>query len=57
MGHGTAALDATDPVCGKAVAERRHSTDYQGRTYYFCSEADRQRFVASPEKYAGSGRK
>jgi YHS domain-containing protein len=25
------------------------SEEYQGRTYYFCSEACHQRFVAAPE--------
>jgi Cu+-exporting ATPase len=28
------------------------SEEYQGTTYYFCSEACHQRFMAAPEQYA-----
>jgi P-type Cu+ transporter len=28
------------------------SEEYQGKTYYFCSEGCHQRFVAAPEQYA-----
>jgi YHS domain-containing protein len=51
MGHGAAPADVTDPVCGMKVTEQRHKAEYKGQTYYFCSEADRQKFVASPQKY------
>lgn len=49
-----------DPVCGMSVSEARHKAEYEGQTYYFCSETDRQKFLASPEKYlqktsAGTG--
>jgi len=30
------------------------STEYQGKTYYFCALGCRDRFVSAPEKYAGS---
>ncbi len=45
----------TDPVCGmrmepsKAAAE----SNYQGRTYYFCSPEDKMKFDKDPQKYAG----
>ncbi len=48
-------MKVTDPVCGMtveadgAVARVEHA----GKTYYFCSEACRKRFVAEPAKYAG----
>ncbi len=43
----------TDPVCGmqlepsKATAE----SNYQGRTYYFCSQEDKMKFDKDPQKY------
>lgn len=43
----------TDPVCGmqlepsKAAAE----TNYQGKTYYFCSREDKMKFDEDPKKY------
>ena len=45
----------TDPVCGMridsddAVAE----SAYEGRTFYFCSEACQEAFDADPAAYAG----
>ena len=56
MGHGAttaeAAMpaDAIDPVC-RMKPSPRFKAEYKGQTYYFCSEADRQKFVAAPEKY------
>jgi YHS domain-containing protein len=26
---------------------------YKGKTYYFCSEEDKQKFEKNPEQYAG----
>lgn len=44
---------ATDPVSGKAVDTQHAITSYHGgRVYYFESPETRQRFEASPEKYA-----
>lgn len=43
----------TDPVCGmqvKADTAAAHS-NYNGKTYYFCSTADKQAFDRNPEKY------
>jgi Cu+-exporting ATPase len=44
----------TDPVCGMEIdtAAAAASEEYQGKTYYFCSEACHQQFVAAPEQYA-----
>ncbi len=43
-----------DPVCGMDIdpATAAASEEYEGKTYYFCSEACHQRFVAAPEQYA-----
>lgn len=41
----------TDPVCGmkKAVSEMKAKFEYLGKTYYFCSESDREIFAAHPD--------
>lgn len=45
-----------DPVCGmdvdpeKAKAVRRTS-DFQGKTYYFCADSCKQQFDKNPERY------
>jgi Cu+-exporting ATPase len=45
----------TDPVCGMTIEESaaEASSDYEGKRYYFCSEACRDEFEAHPEQYAG----
>jgi uncharacterized protein len=45
---------AQDPVCGMAVdrSAGKPTSEYAGRTYYFCSEACKARFDAEPERYA-----
>jgi Cu+-exporting ATPase len=49
--------EGTDPVCGMqidsedAMAEAR----YDGKSYYFCSEACRNKWEADPERYARKG--
>src|SRR4051794_15065267 len=42
-----------DPVCGMVVDPRttQHRSQYQGRTYHFCSNGCRENFVADPQKY------
>jgi YHS domain-containing protein len=43
---------ARDPVCGIMVErDPKLSTEYKGKTYYFCSLADRDKFKKTPEKY------
>ncbi len=49
-----------DPVCGMTVevSSALHRAEVGGRTYYFCCGGCRERFLASPERYAtaaGSG--
>ena len=47
----------TDPVCGMRIdhAEAAATFEYEGRTFFFCSEACRDAFVADPAAYAGAG--
>ena len=43
---------ARDPVCGIMVKKDPQLADeYKGKTYYFCSIADRDKFKKEPEKY------
>jgi YHS domain-containing protein len=51
---GEVMATVTDPVCGMEIdsAAAAASEEYQGTTYYFCSEACHQQFVATPEQYA-----
>ena len=43
-----------DVVCGMDIDPNTASseTEYQGKTYYFCSNACHDRFMAEPQKYA-----
>lgn len=48
-----------DPVCKMEInehtAERNHFvTDYDGETFYFCSDHCKQEFDASPAQYAAT---
>src|SRR3970282_1714500 len=44
-----------DPVCNMTVEPENAaaSTEYKGKTYYFCAELCRDRFVGAPEQYVG----
>ena len=46
---------ARDPVCGMEVDERAPAatSEYKGKTYYFCSTACHDKFKAEPQKYTG----
>jgi Cu+-exporting ATPase len=48
---------AKDPVCGMTVDTERAagSAEYEGTTYYFCSNGCRASFLADPKKYLSSG--
>jgi Cu+-exporting ATPase len=53
-------MQVKDPVCGMMVDDQNASarSDYQGKTYYFCSQDCRKKFDANPSKYtaeAGAG--
>ena len=45
---------AKDVVCGMDVdpASARAKADYQDKTYYFCSDDCKDRFMEDPEHYA-----
>ena len=44
-----------DVVCGMQVdpANAAGKSDYNGKTYYFCSKACKTKFDANPSQYAG----
>lgn len=44
-----------DVVCGMEVnsEETKHTSEYKGETYYFCSVSCKDHFVNDPEKYVG----
>ena len=46
----------TDPVCGMRIddGEAAGTAEYEGMTYYFCSEVCRETFVGDPTAYAGA---
>ena len=43
-----------DPVCGMEIdpATAAASEEYEGKTYYFCSDNCHQQFVATPERFS-----
>jgi P-type Cu+ transporter len=51
-----AAQAVVDPVCGMTIdpAESVGTAQYQGQTYYFCTDACLQEFRADPAKYAAA---
>ena len=46
---------AKDPVCGMDVDEKSAAgqSDYQGKTYNFCSAGCKASFDKDPQKYVG----
>jgi Cu+-exporting ATPase len=52
--EGKTMATVTDPVCEMQIdsAEAAASEYYKGKTYYFCSGACQERFVASPAHFA-----
>jgi Cu+-exporting ATPase len=53
--HGSQAgpsVGLTDPVCGMGVTEQsHHSTEHEGRPYYFCSANCKARFMEAPHEF------
>ena len=49
--------ETKDPVCGMSVdtATAKHSTEYAGKTYYFCAPGCRKAFDEAPETYLAPG--
>lgn len=45
----------TDPVCGMRIDtdDAVASAEYEGKTYYFCSEVCHEAFLADPAAFAG----
>jgi YHS domain-containing protein len=45
-----------DPVCGMQVDPQKAAgkSEYQGKTYYFCSAGCKKKFDANPSQYAGN---
>ena len=43
-----------DPVCGMSIdpGKAAGTSNYQGRTFYFCSPGCKAKFDAKPEAYA-----
>jgi Cu+-exporting ATPase len=43
-----------DPVCGMMIDEKTAAatSQYKGRTYYFCAAVCKERFDRSPQSYA-----
>lgn len=43
-----------DPICGMVIDEKDAvgTSDYQGTTYYFCSDDCKVEFDESPQDYA-----
>ncbi len=46
---------AKDPVCEMTVDESNPAatSEYKGKTYYFCASGCKQAFDEDPERYAG----
>lgn len=46
-----------DPVCGMTVVESPTAitTEYKGKTYYFCAPGCKAAFEKDPEKYLQPG--
>jgi Cu+-exporting ATPase len=46
-----------DPVCNMQVDEKNAAgrSEYQGQTFYFCSQDCKERFDQNPQQYAKQG--
>lgn len=46
---------AKDMVCGMDLDEQKaqYKAELYGKTYYFCSEMCRDKFLEDPQKYVG----
>jgi YHS domain-containing protein len=44
---------AIDPICKMEVDEKtaKHTSEYQGKKYYFCAAGCKTKFDQNPEKY------
>lgn len=48
--------EAKDPICGMMVqtAQAKHTSEYQGKRFYFCCAGCKQKFDQQPDKYASA---
>ena len=55
-GETALTLEAIDPICGMtvAMADARHTSEYDGRTWFFCCAGCKRRFDADPTQYAAA---
>ena len=46
---------AKDPVCGMQVDQTKAAgtSEYQGKTYVFCSAGCKRKFDSNPQQYTG----
>ena len=53
--HDEVLAMVTDPVCGMRIDpdDAAATVEHDGKTYYFCSEACRDAFIADPDAYTG----
>jgi YHS domain-containing protein len=50
--HGSPQAKTKDPICFKeGDTQGAEKATYKGKTYYFCSRADREKFLADPDMY------
>src|SRR6201990_1263868 len=51
--HAAPQAGVRDPVCGMTVdpATSKHSFEYRGATFHFCSAGCRTKFAADPQRY------
>jgi Cu+-exporting ATPase len=49
---------AKDPVCGMLVDEKKAAgtSEYQGKTYYFCATSCKAKFDSNPATYVSRDR-
>ena len=54
-GAAAGSADMRDPVCGMTLktADIAFQENFQGKTYSFCSDSCRKKFLADPAKFAG----
>ncbi|MHB8772781.1 MAG: YHS domain-containing protein [Syntrophales bacterium] len=50
-------MEVTDPVCKMAIEDKDAvgTSEYMGKTYYFCSDACKERFEKDPLRYLIAG--
>ena len=42
-----------DPVCGMEVVKASATVTHEGKKYYFCTAACKEKFLKNPEQYVG----